>query len=322
MFYSNTLTEFFTNILTIAYSQLIMHNKICRKYNKTEVFRFVKISELNPFIRYARARLITFRTGNKTNVCYDCRLFYFDNVTGSVLVNGKEYTVYNKSVLYLPPESQYRFNILCKENAKVIILDFDLTQQNSHLPFSLGTATEATFCKNAVPPYKLPQEMNYPILRELPQAEYLLMQCVEYFLCEGMYYRESASAMLKLCLLELLHRNAMGSQTELCRAVLRYIHAHFDDASLTNLQIAAEFGYHPEYLSALIKAGTGKTLHQYLIGYRLQMAKDYLITTQYDISEIAWRCGFCTAAYFIKKFRENTGFTPKNYRKQQIYTEL
>lgn len=282
----------------------------------------MKISDLNPFIRYARAHSILFRSGNDISVCYDCRLFFFDNISGTIVIHGNEYPLYNKTVIFLPPETTYRFNLLFKENARVIILNFDLTHRNEHLRFSLGTATESTFERGSVPPYSLPPELRSPILRQVPQIEHLLRQCVENFLYEGMYYRENSSALLKLCLLELLHRNAMGTQTELCKSILSYIHKNYAASTLTNQQIATEFGYHPDHLSALIKAETGKTLHQYLIGYRLQMAKNYLLTTRYDISEIAWRCGFCTAAYFIKLFRKHTGATPNAYRKQQIHTEL
>lgn len=150
----------------------------------------------------------------------------------------------------------------------------------------------------------------------------MLMQCVENFLYKNSCYREVSSAMLKLCLLEMIHENSLNDQTEVCRAVLGYIHENYASMALSNKEIAARFNYHPDHLSTLIRQETGKPLHQYLISYRLQVAKNYLLTTQYDISEIAWRCGFCTAAYFIKLFRENTGMTPKAYRRLHIHTEL
>ena len=292
-----------------------MHNRSYTKYNKSEMYLAMKLSDLNPFIRYARAHRVQFPLQNAISICYDCRIFFFDNISGSITVNGENHPLYNKTALFLPPETKYRMNILFKENAQVIILNFDLTCQHEQLATSLGTATEATFEPRRVPPYTLPKELSTPIISESPQTEHLLTQCVEHFLCEGMYYRECASALLKLCLLDLLHRNALGSQSELCKDVLAYIHSHYSDTAVTNRQIAAKFGYHPDYLSTLIRQETGKSLHKYLIAYRLQMAKNYLLTTQYDISEIAWRCGFCTPAYFIKLFRENTSMTPSAYRK-------
>ena len=282
----------------------------------------MKLSDLNPFIRYARSHQVQFPPPKEGSICYDCRLFFFDNISGSITVNGEVYPLYNKTVIFLPPETRYRMNILFKENARIITLNFDLTCRNDSLKDSLGTATESTFDPGKVPAYSLPKELSLPIFSQLPQAEHTLTQCADQFLWEGMYYRESSSALLKLTLLDMLHRNTLGSQTDLCREVLSYIHAHYSDPSLNNLRIAAQFGYHPDYLSSLIRRETGKTLHKYLIGYRIQMSKNYLLTSQYDISEIAWRCGFCTAAYFIKLFRETTSMTPNTFRKSRIHTEL
>ena len=282
----------------------------------------MKLSDLNPFIRYARAHRVAFRLQRDFSVCYDCRVFFFDNVSGSIVINGQVYELHNKSVLFLPPKTVYKFNILFKENATVIILDFDLTNENEHLQASLGTATVHTFDPNAVPPYALPEELHSPIVRVLPQAEHMLMQSVENFLFKNSCYREVSSALLKLCLLEMIRQKPSAEQTDICKAVLTYVHKNYSNSSLSNKEIAAKFGYHPDHLSTLIKQETGKSLHRYLINYRLQIAKNYLLTTQYDISEIAWRCGFCTPAYFIKLFRENTGTTPRSYRKLQIHTEL
>ena len=282
----------------------------------------MKLSELNPFIRYARAHLVAFRTQKEVSICYDCRIFFFDRISGSVVANGQVYELHDKSILFLPPETEYTFNILFKDRGKIIILDFDLTFHNNHLQASLGTATPHTFDPDSVPPYTLPKELSKPFIRIIPNVEHLLMQCVDNYLYKNSCYQEISSALLKLCLLEMIQKSDHTAQTDARKNVLSYIHKHYSNPSLTNKDIAAKFGYHPDHLSVLIKQETGKTLHQYLISYRLQIAKNYLLTTQYDISEIAWRCGFCTAAYFIKLFRDHTGTTPRSYRKQQIHSEL
>ena len=141
----------------------------------------MQLSDINPFIRYARAHRVAFRTQKEISICYDCRVFFFDNVSGSVSINQKLYQLHNKSVLFLPPETAYRFNILFKETAKVIVLDFDLTYENAHLENSLGTATEKTFDNTLVPPYSLPSELSQPIMRVVPQLERMLTQCTEYY---------------------------------------------------------------------------------------------------------------------------------------------
>jgi len=282
----------------------------------------MKIAELNPFIRYCRAHKTAFDMKKEDSVCYDCRVFFLDNITGSISINGEKRELAGKTVIYLPPETVYRFHIHFKEHARVIIADFDMTQQNAHLRSSLGTATRQTFQKELVPAYTLPEELSTYMVRNVPQAEHLLIQCADNFLQRNPFYREVSSALLKLCLLELIHQSSQNTQSRLCEDVLSYVHENYATTTLSNKEIASHFGYHPDHLSNLIRQETGRSLHQYIIYYRLQIAKNYLLTTQLGISEIAWRCGFCSSAYFIKVFRENIGMTPKAYRKTKIHTEI
>lgn len=280
------------------------------------------LSDLNPFIRYARIHKTTLHANDDMRICYDCRVFFIDNAVGNITIGSEKYDISNKTAVYLPPETKYRFNVDFLSDGKAIILDFDLTNDNSHIQSSLGTATEKTFDKSKVPVYSLPDELSVPIVKAMPQLDHLLTQCSDNYLFHKPYYREISSAVLKLCLLEFVKQPTQRNGSKTNDDVLAYIHNHFADSTLTNNAIAEKFNYHPNHLSNLIKQETGMSLHKYLINYRLRIAKNYLLTTQYDISEIAWRCGFCSEAYFIKKFRENVGETPNVYRRHKIHTEL
>ena len=63
-----------------------------------------------------------------------------------------------------------------------------------------------------------------------------------------------------------------------------------------------------------------ESIHQsptdYLIAYRVQVAKRLLETTYLSITEIALRCGFNSNSYFTKIFHRSCGKTPNAYRKQ------
>ncbi|MBE7027191.1 MAG: helix-turn-helix transcriptional regulator [Ruminococcaceae bacterium] len=282
----------------------------------------MKISDINPHIRYARVHKSFFRAKKEVSKCYDCRIFFFDNITGTAVINEKSYDILNKSALYLPPESEYQFNVNLNENGNVIVMDFDLVNTFEYLRDSLKTATKNTFDKSVVPRYELPCELAVPVIRTIPQIQRTLMQCTENFVFKNQFYREKSSALLKLCLLEFVKLYEYGAQSKLCEDVFSYIQNNYSNAALTNKDIAEHLNYHPYHLSAIIKQETGKTLHQYLIYYRLQIAKNYLLTTDYDILDIAWKCGFSSATYFIELFRKNTGTTPKKYRSLQVHTEI
>ena len=282
----------------------------------------MELSELNPHIRYARIHRAAFGIEKSISVCYDCRAFFFDHIQGSIEIAGREYDISNKMTVFLPPETHYRFRMHFREDSTCIVLNFDLTGQNRHLDQPLGTAREENFDPGLVPSYNPPEELLQPILQVTPALEHTLTQCADHFLQQVPLYREKASALLKLVLLELIHQNNRSRGSALCEAVMQFVREHYTEHSLTNREIADIFHYHPDYISALLRNETGRTLQQLLIHYRLRMAKNLLITTQYDISEIAWRCGFCSASYFIKQFRQNTGMTPRTYRSQKLHTDL
>ena len=55
-------------------------------------------------------------------------------------------------------------------------------------------------------------------------------------------------------------------------------------------------------------------MKQYVIQYRLKLAKRLLELTKKSINEIAEETGFTDASYFTKTFRETFAMTPKEYR--------
>ena len=128
--------------------------------------------------------------------------------------------------------------------------------------------------------------------------------------------------MLKSFLIELLRENAAHGSSKLVSGIVKFIKENYSDPSLTNAEISSKFGYHPYYLSKILKDATGRSLKQYLIYYRIQISKDLLINTDASIEEISWRSGFGTSAYFIKCFRENMGVTPLIYRKNKRGTSI
>lgn len=276
----------------------------------------MKIECLNPFIRHSKL-YTTYYPQKENHVCYDCRLFYVAQGDAELYANGQSYTVANNTCIFLPPKSRYRFTFSNPDNVKIYILNFDLTDEFHHLSRSLGTATESTFQPEKLLVYDLPQEFSQAIVENncLPVFD-RVASCIELFLHKEPYYKHSASAQLKLALITLLKEfKNEHSDYKLVQSVQEFIRNHYDDAELSNQTIAQQFGYHPYHVNRLFKAQTKKTLHDYLIDYRLHMAKNYLATTTLNVTMVSEKTGFSSYTYFIKLFRERTGISPLQYRK-------
>ncbi len=131
-----------------------------------------------------------------------------------------------------------------------------------------------------------------------------------------------ASALLTELLLSLAEeKDEDALPTRLVKKLDGYIEENHD-ATLSNTELAAVFGYHPFYLSQMLKAKTGLTLRQYVAAYRFRLAKSLLVNTDLPVAEIAERTGFADASYFTKSFRKEVGQTPKEYRKNGRDGEL
>ena len=70
----------------------------------------------------------------------------------------------------------------------------------------------------------------------------------------------------------------------------------------------------PSYLSDLLKKETGKNAQEHIHFYLIEEAKNYLISTEKNINEIAYSLGFEYPQYFNKLFKQKTGKTPVEYR--------
>lgn len=80
------------------------------------------------------------------------------------------------------------------------------------------------------------------------------------------------------------------------------------------MYIAEKINLSPNYLSDLLKKETGMNAQDHIHYYLIEEAKEILLTTDKNISEIAYSLGFEYPQYFSKLFKQKTGNTPQEYR--------
>ncbi len=92
-----------------------------------------------------------------------------------------------------------------------------------------------------------------------------------------------------------------------------YVNTHYaDELSVDRITGAANVSQ--EHAMRTFKADTGMTIGEYLTRVRMEKAKVLLMIRSYSISQVAALCGFNSAAYFTKLFREYAGVKPTEYR--------
>jgi len=86
------------------------------------------------------------------------------------------------------------------------------------------------------------------------------------------------------------------------------------DPALTVAGLARSLDCSADYLSHLYSSQTGEHLRGAIQKQRLARAARLLIESDAAVKEVAWNCGFGSASYFIRSFRNQYGLTPKSFR--------
>lgn len=104
------------------------------------------------------------------------------------------------------------------------------------------------------------------------------------------------------------------SQDTYVKYALDYIEHNYQ-RNIKISDIAHSVGISRTYLTKCFKKKLKLSPHEYLIDYRMTLAKNLLITTDMPINQIALEVGYEDPLSFSKAFKLFTGVSPKTYRK-------
>ena len=82
--------------------------------------------------------------------------------------------------------------------------------------------------------------------------------------------------------------------------------------------VSKELGVSTNHLIRLFKLYSGVTPMQYITKVRVDKAKELLNQNNSSIIDVAYTTGFKSLSNFYKCFKENTGYTPSEYKKNSI----
>jgi len=106
--------------------------------------------------------------------------------------------------------------------------------------------------------------------------------------------------------------------------IIRKACLHFRENLNTNVnieQLAGELNVGYSYFRQMFRKYTGISPTQYHLSLRIQKAKDLLISTDHSFKEIAIDLGFESYFYFSRIFKDKTGKSPMDFRKEHQQTK-
>lgn len=98
--------------------------------------------------------------------------------------------------------------------------------------------------------------------------------------------------------------------------VVRYMEEHFNDPEISMTAIADSFELSTPRFSLSFKERKGMPPLEYLTLLRVEHAKDLLASTDMTIRDISVQVGYYDSGSFIRRFKQVTGETPLQYRRE------
>lgn len=95
--------------------------------------------------------------------------------------------------------------------------------------------------------------------------------------------------------------------------VMAFIELNMSETTLSVEELGKEVGMSRVTLYRKIKALTNQTAIEFIRGVRIKRAAQLLEQNKFNVSEVAYMVGFVDVDYFRKCFKEQYGYTPKEY---------
>lgn len=240
------------------------------------------------------------------------------NGSAEYKVNGTSYLVEEGSAIYIAPSAIH----LAKQQMPNTI-GYDIVLD----PDFLITLMNSAACERYTLPLSSRQPDALVISPERKEGSRILESL------RKMYYTENSLITYELFLLEniigiwrnllaLMPRNIQTSdergkllREERMKCMMNYIHQNYEQP-LTIIDIANAASISKSECFRCFSDLSETTPVDYLNSFRLLQASQHLLTTDKSISDICFETGFNNTSYFAKKFKEQYGMTPKEYREK------
>jgi two-component system response regulator YesN len=120
--------------------------------------------------------------------------------------------------------------------------------------------------------------------------------------------------------IELVYSSQDARKVTQIRPAINYIDANYDKPiGLTDIAKASHVSV--SRLAHVFKEQMGITLIDYLTGVRIERAKQLLLATNQNCTEICFQSGFNNQSYFTRTFKRLVGSTPRQFRVKNLRRE-
>ena len=111
------------------------------------------------------------------------------------------------------------------------------------------------------------------------------------------------------------YRQYVNKTDSVANQICMYIDAHYQE-EIHRDQLAELVFLNTDYMSRIFKKEKGISISTYILQKRVDEAKKLLVQSNLPINTVSLYVGYSNFSYFTKMFKENTGYTPLEYRRK------
>lgn len=269
---------------------------------------------MNPFVRVA-VEVSSYNFEKRKKVGADHRIFYVNSGSAVLLIDGGAHSLEPTALVYIPADTPYEFLFSDpSEEICLTVINFDFDSERSNVRTTIFPTPFEEYSGEKLYTGYVPTGFDDHIfIKNAIELGEELGKIKALFFDKERNYRAYSSAILKTVLLNMSSATHTDTPSEGALGIVAYIREHYAERLLAS-ELAARFNYHPNHLNRLVKRATGMGFKEYLIHYRLVVAKDKLLSTSDPVIAVSESCGFTSPSYFAELFTKLEGVSPREYR--------
>ncbi len=280
------------------------------------------LDQITPFVRFAAEQNITncwINDGNEI-VGYDHRIYFVLSGDGVIRIGGKDYPLQPNSFVMWRAGVPYAYKANTQTPLVCITCNFDFTATANTKRTPIPPCRVKAFNRSKI----TEESVNFSDLRAFngtvfipaaPNVRSVMSNLAESYAKKEPFFTLKCNTLLQDVLYQAanLTNSGLKKNNSLVLAILDYVRLNFR-SNPTNEEIGAKFGYHPNYINALVVKHTKTSLHRFVIDCKLSHAMQLLLTTDMSISEIANEINIPDPQYFSRLFKKYYKKAPSAFR--------
>lgn len=236
------------------------------------------------------------------------QLFYIIDGSGYMITDDNEYILKSDEVFFCPPGYNHRFISDSNYPLRTIEVKFEICKKNLHsdlLEIQGHIHIDSTEIRNILESIVVEAINRDFVSKDIIGVKFMLVLFKLLRMVKDKQIKKDDGFDMEI-------KNVSDSDHTF-EKTLKYIRENLDKP-IELAELSRQSGLEASYLCRIFKKRYGVTPRQYINDLRINKAKELMMNSGFNITQIAEQLGFSSVHYFSKHFKEKEKISPLDYR--------